>query len=102
MTATETVACVRSTAEIATAQARRYMIQLCKHFEHKLPVTYDDHTGRIALSVGVCRLAAAGDRLTLSGEAPDAAQLAQLQDVVARHLVRFAFREEMQIDWRAA
>ncbi len=34
--------------------------------------------------------------------APDAAHLAQLQDVVARHLLRFAFREEMKIDWHAA
>jgi hypothetical protein len=26
-------------------------------------------------------------------------QLANLQDVVARHLVRFAFREELPITW---
>jgi hypothetical protein len=40
--------------------------------------------------------------LTLSLETPDATQMAQLQDVVARHLVRFAFREELQVDWRPA
>jgi uncharacterized protein len=33
---------------------------------------------------------------------PNEAQLAQLQDVVVRHLVRFAFRETLRIDWRAA
>ncbi|MBU8539318.1 DUF2218 domain-containing protein [Falsiroseomonas tokyonensis] len=34
--------------------------------------------------------------------AADAAKLAQLQDVVARHLLRFAFREEMQVAWHPA
>ena len=35
-------------------------------------------------------------------EASDPEALAQLQDVVARHLERFAFREELAIDWTAA
>ncbi len=52
--------------------------------------------------MGVCRLSADDGRLALSLDAPDAAALDRLQDVVARHLVRFAFREEMQIDWRPA
>jgi hypothetical protein len=29
-------------------------------------------------------------------------KLADLQDVVARHLVRFAFRETLELDWRTA
>jgi hypothetical protein len=37
----------------------------------------------------------------VSLESPDDAQLVQLQDVVARHLLRFAFREPMQIEWHA-
>lgn len=32
--------------------------------------------------------------------ASDAAQLAQLQDVVARHLLCFAFREPVTVEWR--
>jgi hypothetical protein len=93
---------VRSTAEIATPRARRYLTQLCKHFEHERPVTYDEQTGQIAFTIGECRLRADDGVLTLSLQAADAAAMAQLQDVVARHLLRFAFREEMQIDWRAA
>nr|WP_294510626.1 DUF2218 domain-containing protein [uncultured Rhodopila sp.] len=91
-----------STAEITTPLASRYMTQLCKHFQHKLPVTLDDAAGHIVFSIGDCRLRAEADRLTLSLDSPDDAQLLQLQDVVARHLLRFAFRETMQIVWRPA
>jgi hypothetical protein len=90
----------QSTAEIDTPLAKRYLSQLGKHFQHKLPVTLDDTTGHIAFSIGDCRLLADDGRLTLSLEAPDEAQLLQLQDVVARHLLRFAFRETMDIVWR--
>lgn len=38
--------------------------------------------------------------LALSLALPGAEQLARLQDVVARYLVLFAFREDLVIDWR--
>lgn len=96
------VAEARSVAEIATLSASKYLQQLCKHFGHKRPVTFDERSGHIAFSVGGCALAASDGVLKLSLAAPDAAQMEQLQDVVARHLLRFAFREELQVAWRAA
>ena len=92
---------VRSVARVATKLPARYMTQLCKHFEHKLPVTYDATTGTITFSLGICALQAEDGVLVLSLTAGDPAALAQLQDVVARHLVRFAFREEMHIIWQS-
>ena len=92
---------VRSVAEIATLLAGRYLTQLCKHFEHKCLVSYDAHSGSIGFVAGECRLLAEAGVLTLACEAADAALLEQVQDVVARHLLRFAFREEMRIEWRA-
>lgn len=90
---------VQSVAEIATPQAERYLAQLCKHFQHKLPATYDQHFGHIPFPMGDCRLRAEAGTLTLSLLTTDHAQLARLQEVVTRHLLRFAFREEMSIDW---
>lgn len=58
-------ATVRSTAEIATPQAGRYLTQLCKHFQHKCAVTLDDASGHIAFSTGDCRLRAGAGILTL-------------------------------------
>jgi hypothetical protein len=93
---------VFSAATISTPLAARYMTQLCKHFEHKLTVTYDERSGQIAFAFGLCRLQAQMGELTLSLSSTDAASLAQLQDVVARHLLRFAFRDDLQIIWRSA
>ncbi len=91
-----------ATARVGTTLPRRYMTQLCKHFEHRLAVSYDETRGSIAFQAGVCRLAVEPDALVMTVEAADAAALPQLQDVVARHLVRFAFREPPEIVWQPA
>jgi hypothetical protein len=65
-------------------------------------VSYDDTQGSIAFQAGLCRLAVEPDTLVMTVEAPDEAALPQLQDVVARHLLRFAFREPPEIVWMAA
>ena len=89
-----------SEAHIRTPMAQRYMTQLCKHFEHRLSVSYSADQGSIAFPVGLCRLAAAGDVLVLRAAAPDETQLGALEGVVARHLERFAFRDKPVIAWR--
>lgn len=96
-----TAAGATSRATVTTPKAAGYAAQLAKHFAHKIPARFEGDTGEIAFSAGICRLRAEGETLTLTIEAADAAALAQVQDVVARHLLRFAFREEMVIDWEA-
>lgn len=91
-----------SEARIATAAARRYLGQLCKHFQHKLPVTLDETTGSIAFPMGTCDVAAEDGMLVLRASAANDGDLATLEDVVAHHLVRFAFREELAVDWARA
>ena len=89
-------------ARVETDRASSYLQQLCKHFAHKLAVEFTPEQGRIEFSIGTCRLAAKDRVLTLDAEAQDDATLTQLQGVVDRHLLRFAFREEMRIEWKAA
>ena len=92
----------RATARIETERASIYLQQLCKHFAHKLPVEFTPEQGQIRFSIGTCRLAAKDRVLTLTAEASDGDTLAQLQGVVDRHLLRFAFRDPPTIEWRAA
>lgn len=88
-------------ARVPTAHASRYLQQLCKHWSHKFPVEFTPQNGRIEMSAGVLVLDAdaegLGLRLTTEPE-----NLERMEGVVADHLKRFAFREELQFDWRAA
>ncbi|MCE1236931.1 MAG: DUF2218 domain-containing protein [Hyphomicrobiales bacterium] len=93
---------LQATAEIATASASRYLQQLCKHFAHKIETEFTPTEGHMTFPLGPVSLAADAERLTIVVAAEDAERLAELEDVVARHLVRFAFREELALDWRAA
>ncbi len=93
---------VRSQTAIGTEQASRYLQQLCKHFAHKIPATFDEHAGHVSFKVGECRLKAEDATLHILLEAPNAEDMEQLKDVVIRHLVRFAFREELTANWQDA
>lgn len=91
-----------SEARVETAMSRRYLAQLCKHFQHKLPVSLTEADGRIEFPAGVCTLNAEADALVLRVTASDEAGLVSLEEVVARHLERFAFREKPEVGWRRA
>ena len=97
-------ALLSSEARVSTTASRRYMAQLCKHFAHRIPATFDDTRGRIEFAAGACDLTADSDAgiLVMRVVAADEASLAKVEDVVARHLVRFAFREEPEVNWTRA
>jgi len=90
---------MEATATIATANASKYLQQLCKHWSHKLETEFDALRGRVNFDVAAAHFNAAADHLTVAIIAPDAATLDRLEPVVARHLQRFAFRETLGIDW---
>lgn len=91
---------IASQARVSTPKARNYLIQLCKHFAHKIPATFADNKGRIEFDGGVCELDAESENaLVLAVSAGSADKLATLEDVVDRHLKRFAFKEELSIAW---
>ena len=86
---------------VSTAHASRYLQQLCKHWSHKYPVEFTPQNGRIEMSAAVLILDADAEGLGLRlTAAPE--DLERMQGVVAAHLQRFAFKEELQFDWKAA
>jgi hypothetical protein len=92
----------QSTAEFVTPKASGYLQQLCKHFGHKIPATFDETSGHLTFGCGECHLTAEAGKLRMTLNSADAAQLAQLQDIILRHLQRFAFREAPVIAWQDA
>ena len=94
---------MRSSATVPTTNASRYMIQLCKHFGHRVPATFDERDGRIQFEAGEVRLRSAPQTLMVIAEAAAPEGLGRLEEVIASHLKRFAFREpELAVEWSRA
>ena len=87
-----------ATTRVPTQHASRYLQQLCKHWGHKYPVTFTPENGRIQMSAAVLILDADAEGLGLQLDAA-ADQLARMEGVVAEHLQRFAFKEDLRFDW---
>jgi len=89
----------KTTAIVPTPHASRYLQQLCKHWAHKFTVEFTPESGRFDLGENrIVVLNANEHNLTTTIEAADT-NLAQMEDVVASHIVRFAFREELIFNW---
>lgn len=88
-----------SEARVPTGHASRYLQQLCKHWSHKFPTTtFDAGHGVVPFGAATCTFDASPDTLLLRVEAaPD--EISRLEEVVAKHLERFAFRETLEIRW---
>lgn len=89
----------KTQAIVSTAHASRYLQQLCKHWAHKFTVEFTPESGQIDLGENrVVSLSATEQNLIANVSAPEET-LAQMEDVVASHIVRFAFREELVFNW---
>ena len=79
--------------------ASLYLKKLCRHFSHKVETEFDDHQGRMQFPFGTCELSADATTLQLHCQA-DSDQIATLRDVIERHLVRFATRDTLTVNWK--
>ena len=92
----------RSRAAVVTEQPSPYLLQLAKHFRHKLDVEFDERSARSRSRSGAASCApgrrpgARGDR------AERRAELERVEEVIAGHLERFGRRDELSVSWHAA
>lgn len=86
-------------AAVPTEHASRYLQQLCKHWSHKFAVTFDPRVGTIEMPSAVVSMTADDDQLVITVAADDPATLDRMEGVVADHVRRFAFREELAFEW---
>ncbi|WP_298493606.1 DUF2218 domain-containing protein [uncultured Maritimibacter sp.] len=85
-----------------TPKASQYLQQLCKHFAHKIDVSFTPEEGRIDFPFGPVNLKASDAGLWIEVNAADAEGLERAKDVVDRHLERFAFRDDFKhMPWAA-
>jgi uncharacterized protein len=89
-----------STAHVKTEHGSRYLQQLCKHWSHRFTVEFDEKAGKVPFSDDAqVEFSAEPSALTMVLSVADAGNLERMQGVVADHLKRFAFREELDIVW---
>ncbi len=92
-----------ATARIPTTSASKYLQQVCKHWEHNLPVTFDTTHGQITFARdargadwpadAIVTLDADDDILVCTINASAEGQRDGLKGALERHIDRFAFRE---------
>ena len=89
-----------ATGTFSTENASKYLVQLCKHFAHKIDVSYDETQGSCSLPMGTAAMTANPEQLRVDVEVKDAEGLKQVKHVIDVHLERFVFREDFKnMDW---
>lgn len=90
-------------AIVQTDHGSRYLQQLCKHWSHKFEVAFDPEVGRIQFAPDQqITMRNQSGALLVEIEAAEASDLDRTETVVANHLIRFAFREELVFTWQRA
>jgi hypothetical protein len=91
-----------STATVATSRAARYGKQLVSHLGRRSVGNWGESTGSGTLEMGQgaarVALSSTPQALVITVEAGDA-EIANYEDVVARHLERFGERDELHVHW---
>ncbi|MEQ4618811.1 MAG: DUF2218 domain-containing protein [Corticimicrobacter sp.] len=89
-----------SIAHVKTAQGKRYLFKLCKHWSHKFEVVSTETHAEIPFDAQARAVFDADDEgLVLQAIHEDAERLEWLQGVIATHLQRFALDEPLEINW---
>lgn len=89
-------------AVVETEKASKYLQQLCKHFAHKVKTDFDKTTGRVEFPPGLCYLTADEQTLNIFCQSEQDQGLLVMQGIIDSHLIKFAWREELTIDWQSS
>lgn len=85
---------------LETSKASQYLQQLCKHFAHKVEARFDDREGTVDFSCGTAVMVADDDVLQIAITAEGQDGLEQTKGIIESHLLRFAFRENVErLNW---
>jgi uncharacterized protein len=91
-----------SRALVATAKPSQYLLQLAKHFRHKLDVRFDERHAFIPFAFGHAELRAGASALTVTVFAQTPGELSRVEHVIAVHLERFGRRDALAVTWSPA
>lgn len=78
---------------VKTDKAAKYLVQLCKHFAHKVEVDLHETTGDVAFPMGPCVITAKDGCLIFDGQSDKPEGIEKMKDIIIVHLDKFAWRE---------
>lgn len=90
----------KSTSIIKTSAGSSYIGKLCRHFAHKIKTEYTPTIGKAEFPAGICHMHANAEHLFVEIDANDSQGLAKIKGVLERHLVKFAYKEDLTITWQ--
>ena len=88
---------LRSQAVVATEKPSPYLLQVAKHFRHKLDVRFDEREAVVPFAAGHADLRAGENALTITAFAQTPADLGRVERVIGSHLERFGKRDELAV-----
>ncbi len=91
-----------SISAITSVNPGRLIRRLCKYWDQKLDVSYDEQYGKVSLPIGQCLMKAQDGQLAVTLTSEDLRTLKKLEEVVAVYLVRMAHEEALEVSWRPA
>ena len=86
-------------ATIQTDKAERIMKTVCNHFARKTTASYEGNKGYVEFGDGKCEITVTSNTMLLQLSADNVDNLSRVQNVVVKHLLRFAPGENLQINW---
>ncbi|MCQ0969557.1 DUF2218 domain-containing protein [Paracoccus sp. TK19116] len=81
---------------LETEHGQKYLVQLCKHFAHKIEASWSDDHGRVDFVYGPAVMTADPLGLTVRFDVDDLGHVEDAKSVIDRHLARFAHREGIE------
>lgn len=92
---------MKAEARVRSERASRYLVQMCKHFRHKVEAEWTDVAGHVDFAPGLCDMRVEDGELIMLCQASNEQELGRIKYIVENHLVRFGWREEIELSWRS-
>ena len=88
-----------SRADVATERPERWAKQLVSHISHKVAHEKTERGDELTIGDGLGIVSVAPGTVVLEAYANDPELLARVEDVLGRHLERFAEKDGLKVTW---
>ncbi len=89
-----------SQSQFTTQTPEKYLMQMCKHFAHKVETNYSSTQGFVDFPCGSAEFLVSDNNLIFKVTADTNENLNQSKSIIESHIVRFAYRENLEkLDW---